>query len=225
MKDRHRYYIFSIKACFTQCAQCSCLTYFCLCEFLLPKPFPKFSVFPKSSFILSFPQFYQVPILFHFFSCFEISVLQHTLVQARCLSKLAKKGAGRVSPLLPASFSNRDPSLRGQTLGKHLMTPAPSHSTENSSGWTRASKVIWSFCSGTKIPQSPNQKQKGKEILHIKINLQSGKNKYPFPTPFLHFSFEKMHTGTILKQVIIGTIITKKREKAEYKSTFLRMSG
>lgn len=114
------------------------------------------------STILSSP----CPFSFLFFSCFEISVLQHPFLQARCLSKLTKrthwprKEQGEPSPcyLRPLTESLLLGQGGGQTLGKYLVTPAPSHSTENPIGWNRASVVIWTFCSGTKIPKSPNQK-------------------------------------------------------------------
>lgn len=101
-------------------------------------------------------------------------------IKADHKNNTALEKSRRDSPWLAASFSDREPPPGAQTLGKYLMTPAPSHSTEISVGWNRASMAIWTFCAGTKIPKSPKQKQKGKEILHVNINLPSGENKYLF---------------------------------------------
>lgn len=154
------------------------------------------------------------------FSCFEHqSLLQHTLLQARCPPGLTKR------PSLPGEQAGQQPlwglpplSHRelapGGDSGGNVWCPCSSSFDRKINGKEQSFQGRMDFLLQDQNSQSPNQNQKGKGSLYFNTHFQFDENKFSFPPPFCHTLFQRMHPGPTLKQPVPETIIIEEREKA-----------
>lgn len=189
-------------------------------NFYFPKPHIFEEFFQDNILLL---QLYQVPVPLEFsFPCVQASVIPGAHITSKMSINtnqeaiFAWKGIWTATPVLPATFCNRELVPVGQILGKCLVSFYRNpHSIERYIGRNEASRAVWTFSFTTKIPKSLNQNQKGKGILYFNTQFQFDKIKLSFPLLFCHVLFQRMHTGPMLNQAFPETIIIEKKRVSQ----------